>query len=83
MFTFYRREYWGEYQILERYSTHYIEEHFGVDKDNVSIIKNDMLESGEQTCFDDYKNLLSFMANYDLSVEENYNYVCEQIDIKA
>jgi len=42
-----------------------------------------MLESGEQTCFDDYKNLLSFMANYDLSVEENYNYVCEQIDIKA
>jgi len=76
-------EYWGEYQILERYSTHYIEEHFGVDKDNVSIIKNDMLESGEQTCFDDYKNLLSFMANYDLSVEENYNYVCEQIDIKS
>jgi len=42
-----------------------------------------MLESGEQTCFDDYKNLLSFMANYDLSVEENYNYVCEQIDIKS
>jgi len=55
MFTFYRRGILGEYQILERYSTHYIEEHFGVDKDNVSIIKNDMLESGEQTCFDDYK----------------------------
>jgi len=39
MFTFIDGEYWGEYQILERYSTHYIEEHFGVDKDNVSIIK--------------------------------------------
>jgi len=54
-------EYWGEYHILERYSTHYLEEHFKINKDNVSIIKGEALESGEKSSLDDYKNLLFFI----------------------
>ena len=76
-------EYWGEYYILEKYGTHYIQEHYGINKDNVSIIKNGKLESGDKSCLDEYNNLLSFIQNNDMSMDENYNYVCEQIDIKS
>lgn len=76
-------EYWGEYQILERYSTHYIEEHFGINKDNVSMVKAGMLESGEEICLKDYNELLTFISKYDMSVKDNYNYVCEKVDIQS
>ena len=76
-------EYWGEYYLMERYSTHYIEEHFGVNKDNVSIIKDRSLDAGEQVCLDDYNKLLEFLKSHNLSIKENYDYVCEQIDIKS
>lgn len=76
-------EYWGEYQIMERYSTHYIEEHFGIDKDDVSMIKSGNLEAGEKTDLYDYYELLEFIQNYDMSVKENYNNVCERIDIQS
>lgn len=32
-------EYWGLYNLMERYSDNYLEEEFGVDKDNVVVIK--------------------------------------------
>lgn len=76
-------EYWGEYHILEKYSTYYIEEHFGVNKDNVCMIKAGKLEAGKQDCLNDYIELLNFIKNYDMSVKENYDYVCENIDIQS
>ncbi|ADU75796.1 lamin tail-like protein [Acetivibrio thermocellus AD2] len=76
-------EYWGEYQILERYSTHYIEEHFGVNRDYVSMVKAGKLESGSETSLNDYNNLLAFIKNNDMSEKENYDYVCERIDIQS
>jgi len=76
-------EYWGEYQILEKYATHYIEEHFGIDKDNVSMIKAGQIDSGNQICLNDYNVLLSYIRNSDMSIKENYNYVCECVDIQS
>ena len=76
-------EYWAEYSILERYSTHYIEEHFGIDKNNVSMIKNNWIESGKKESFDDYNQLLNFIENNDISIKDNYDYVCERIDIQS
>lgn len=76
-------EYWSEYSILERYSTHYIVEHFGIDKNNVSMIKKGVLESGKKTSLDDYNQLLNFIKNNDVSTKDNYDYVCERIDIQS
>lgn len=76
-------EYWGDYQIMEKYSVHYIEEHYKIDKDNVSILKRGQLEAGNEECVKDYNELLSFIKNHDLSVKENYDYVCERADIQS
>lgn len=76
-------EYWGYYQIIERYSTHYFEEHFGLNKDSISMIKAGSFEAGNETSLNDYKELLAFIRDYDMSVQENYNYVCENVDIQS
>lgn len=76
-------EYWGRYHIFEKYGPHYIEEHFGVNKDNVSMIKVGKLESGEQACLNDYNDLLAFLGTLDMTVNENYNYVCDRVDVQS
>lgn len=76
-------EYWGEYQIMEKYSPHYIEEHFCINRDNVTMLKNGKLESGDQLCLEDYKKLLNYVENKDMSIKDNYNYICECVDIQS
>jgi len=76
-------EYWGEYHILEKYTTRYVEEHYGVNKDNISMIKAGNLETGKESSLIDYRELLSFLNNYDMSINENYNKVCNYIDIQS
>ena len=76
-------EYWGKYHMLEKYGTHYIKEHFGINRDNVSMIKNGKIESGDETCLRDYDELLTFMGEFDMSIKEYYNYVCERVDIQS
>lgn len=81
-------EYWGVYNLTEKYGDNYLEEEFGVDKDNVVVVKSigegEMeLDEGEQE--GDYelyrKGLLAF-AEKDMSKEEVYREFCEVVDIQ-
>ena len=64
-------EYWGLYNLMERYSDNYLEEEFGVDKDNVVVIKNDELDEGKEEDFALYEQLQA-MADLDMSLTDNY-----------
>lgn len=72
-------EYWGLYNLTERYSDNYIETEFGVDKDNVIMIKNGELEEGTDTDLQYYSELQE-LANLDMSKEENYKCFTELVD---
>ncbi len=73
-------EYWGIYALEESPDERYLEDHFDVDLDESNIIKQwYMLEHGDDT---PWNELFQWVEEADLSLEENYHHLCEQIDVE-
>ena len=73
-------EYWGIYNIREKYDKYYFEYRFGIEEDNLNILDvcGHTVEEGDNA---DYLDLVYFIESNDLSVHENYEYVASEIDI--
>jgi len=76
-------EYWGVYWLTEKYDKEYISYHYGVYDENVIMIKNWQIEEGEDEEFEIYEEMYDTCAELDLTVDENYEEVCELIDIDS
>ncbi|OUM67832.1 hypothetical protein PIROE2DRAFT_19961 [Piromyces sp. E2] len=76
-------EFWGVYDITEDYSDHYIENNYGIDKDNVIIIKKDKVEAGVDSDIDLFNQAMQTILSTDLSVPENYAKIGKQFDIES
>ncbi len=75
-------EYWGFYTLVEKYGTNYLEEKYGVNEDNVIIIKTGSIDEGlpeDMRLYDEYREYESM----DMSVAENYQEFCEEADIQS
>lgn len=75
-------EYWGMYNIMEKYSDNWLEEEFGVDKNNVVLIKDGEVEEGtdeDLALFDDLKKL----AELDMTKDENYQKFLDAVDLTS
>ena len=97
VFLFVNGEFWGVYNARERYSGDYIESHYGVNKDNVTILENDysqvqtnkrapyIVSSGLQADADQFNNLITYINNEgtDMTDPAVYAYICSQIDIDS
>ena len=95
--VFINGEFWGVYNLRERYSPEYVESHYGVDKDNVAIIENDyyqlvnngstnapyVLSAGEEGDEVPFNDLVQYMRFNDLAVQSNYEYVASMMDIDS
>ncbi len=77
-------EYWGIYALNEVYDKNFIESHYGVDKDDVIMIKAGGLEEGDQEGDNDlYWDAMWHMENSDMSLPENYAKACELFDMDS
>lgn len=76
-------EYWGMYWLTEKYDNEYLEYHYGVDKQNIVMMKNNELVSGEEGEDNLYWEMSSFISYTDLTVEANYEAACELIDMDS
>ena len=77
-------EYWGVYTLNEVYDDNYVEENYGVDADNVILIKAGELEEGLESDYDNYwRKAVDFVEKNDMSVEANYQKACEYFDIES
>lgn len=78
-------EYWGHYEITEKISADYIQSHYGVDADNVCIIKNNELEEGNDNNLEDFNKLKFWLTSptLDLTDVSTYNLFCSKIDIDS
>ncbi len=81
--VFLNGEYWGMYNVQETIGTRYISNHFGVDEDNILIVKNNESRSNNPEDVELYNSIVDFAAENDLSVDSNYRYIEEQIDIQS
>ena len=76
-------EFWGQYEFTEKLSQRFVADHYGLDKKNVAIIKNDSLEDGTDADYEDFTDLWHFIQDNDLSSDTNYDKLCEMVDMKA
>ncbi|ORX61237.1 hypothetical protein BCR36DRAFT_341733 [Piromyces finnis] len=76
-------EFWGLYDMVEKASADYIKDNYSIPKDNVAMIKNDVLEEGTEQDLQEFKSLVEYCKNNDLTNSANYNYVTSKLDIES
>ncbi|MBR1823468.1 MAG: CotH kinase family protein [Ruminococcus sp.] len=76
-------EFWGIYQLMEKYNTDYFKSHYGVKKNDVAYIKNNTLEDGSDQDLTEWNSLLSQIASGDMTSDAAYREVCEKLDIQS
>lgn len=81
--VFLNGEYWYDCYLLEKYNRFYLEEIYGVNKDNVIVIKDDGICEGPEGSYDIYGELLAYMTHTDLSSPENYAYLEGMADMQS
>ncbi|MDG5768073.1 CotH kinase family protein [Balneolales bacterium ANBcel1] len=72
-------EYWGIYNIRQRYDRHYIETHYDVGEDELDLLTRsaETPKEGDNT---DYLVLRGYINSRDMSEPEHYEYVKQHID---
>lgn len=88
-------EFWGVYNARERYSPEYVESHYGVQKENVTLIESDysqvhtntnapfVLSSGEEGDQKPFNDMVQYMRTHNLADQEHYDYICSLMDIDS
>lgn len=75
-------EYWGLYNLQEKYGDNWLEEEFGVNKDNVVLIKDGEVDEGTEAdiaLFDELRNL----AKLDMTKAENYKKFTDAVELQS
>lgn len=72
-------EYWGIHDMAEKVDQHYFKTHFNVDKD--SLCYSSSAQNTDMGGKPEFSEVYAFAQNNDLSKKENYDSICEAIDI--
>ncbi|MDR0315448.1 MAG: CotH kinase family protein [Treponema sp.] len=75
-------EYWSFYNLQEKYSDHYLEQKFGVNRNNVISVENWELDEGIESDMVLYWDMMSHQER-DMSIQSNYEAFCEIFDIQS
>lgn len=81
--VFINGEFWYYTNLLEKYDGQYFQTHYGVDRDNVVVIKQGAVEEGNPEDAELYKDIYRFLDTHDLTDEENYRAFGEIIDLQS
>lgn len=77
--VYYNGEYFGIHSIRERSTEYYFETHYGMDPDEIDLLKADNSASAGSGV--DYQALMNWLESSSLKSQANYDYVAEQIDV--
>lgn len=76
-------EYWGIYNIRERYNEEYISAYYGIKEDNVWLIDAGRAKAGESTAWEAYQYFVTMATECDLTYDDVYAMVSEFIDVQS
>ena len=76
-------EYWGFGWLTEKYDKEYIHNRYGVDTENVIMVKNDGLSEGEEKDYELYSDMIDFCTNADMTDNNNLYIASQLIDIES
>ena len=74
--------FWGVYTLCEKYSDTMIANEYGVDKDNVVMIKDGLVEEGTEDDLELYEELMAF-ADRDFTQQETWDAFCQIVDVQS
>lgn len=86
-------EFWGVYNVRERYDAKYFESHYGIPEDDFCMLESTsplitgswntpyVVNDGDEGDEIPFHELVSYIENTDLSSDENFKYVSDRIDI--
>lgn len=73
--------YWGLHNLREKFGKHYIQEHYGLPKEQVHLLeKNGLIQQGENR---DFLDLIDFIDQHDLSDSAHFAHVAEALDLDS
>lgn len=79
--VFLNGEYWYHTYVQEKFSESFFEEKYGMEKDNVIIVKNSMADTWEEDEL--YSQIYRYAEENDLSNPENFHEFCNMIDLQS
>jgi len=85
--AFVNGEFWGIYNIRERYDNYYFANHYDIDKDKVAILEissnssTPEVNEGDESDLAFYNEMRSFFNNNSLTSDENYKKAQEYLDV--
>lgn len=78
-------EYWGIHNIRDMITPHHFQNTYGVNKDEVDLLEgselNPIADDGTPDGFN--YDVIRFIKNNDLSVQNNYEVLCDRIEIES
>lgn len=81
--VFLNGEYWGLYYITEKANDEYINKYYGIQKDQVVMIRNWQIEEGDKKYLEELHEDMEYIGTANLTIEENYEKACSLIDIDS
>lgn len=81
--VFLNGEYWGIYDIRERYKEEYLQNHYDVSAGNVWIMDANTAAVGGEEAQEAYQYMYALITECDLSYDDVYAMVCEIIDVQS
>ena len=81
--VFLNGEYWGMYYITEKFNAQYIEKYYGIPEENVVMIRNWVVEEGDEEDLQKLHEDMEYIGSMNLTLSENYKKACELIDIES
>lgn len=76
-------EFWGMYTLCEDYNDNYVENNYGIDNDNVIVVKKREIEDGNEEDIALYNEMYDFIVNHDMAVAVNYKKACDYLDMQS
>ena len=82
--VFLNGEYWGMYYLMERYSSEYLEGHYGAGLESSTLIKDTRyVADGDSEGLESYRELRDYLDREDLDDPEVYAGLLEQMDMQS
>lgn len=87
--VFLNGEYWGLYALQEKYnSKEYIKTHYNLDKGDYTLVKGqptgfDIKEGDPEGIRTSFRMVRDYAKEKDLSIDENYQGLCEMMDMQS
>jgi hypothetical protein len=78
--TYINGSYWGMYNLREKINEHMLASKHNIDADDITLLTNnaDEIEGSN----DEYRALINYISSTNLSIDTNFEYVAEQIDLE-